>query len=139
MRSVSIRSYGLQDVLPHVRAARAGGPERIELDGGLVAVTSVRLQTFAFKGTRCVSCGIQGTHFRKEQGHPSDHRPHLNLYAADLSDLIEVLMTRDHIVPRARGGSNALENMQTMCFHCNARKGASVEPELDNGQPTTGR
>jgi hypothetical protein len=94
-----------------------------------VAVTSVRLRTFAFKGTRCVSCGIEGIHFRKVRGHPSDHRPHLNLYAAGLSDSIEVLMTKDHIIPRARGGSDNLGNMQTMCFRCNERKGASMEPD----------
>lgn len=132
MRSVSIRSYGLQDVLPHIRAAQTGGPERIELDGELVAVTSVRLQTFAFRGTRCVSCGIEGKHFRKDQVLPSDHRPHLNLYAAGLTDLIEVLMTKDHIVPRARGGSSVLENMQTLCFRCNEQKGSSVGPDMQS-------
>jgi len=137
MSSVSIKSYGLQTVLPHIRAAQTGGPERIELDGDLVAVTSVRLRTFAFKGTRCVSCGIEGLHFRKMRTHPSDHRPHLNLYAAGLSDLIEVLMTKDHIIPRARGGSDALGNMQTMCFRCNERKGASMEPNVLSSGSTT--
>jgi hypothetical protein len=130
MSSVSIKSYGLQDVLPHIRAAQTGGPERIELDGDLVAVTSVRLRTFAFKGTRCVSCGIDGLHFRKVRTHQSDPRPHLNLYAAGLSDLIEVLMTKDHIIPRARGGPDALGNMQTMCFRCNERKGDSMGPDI---------
>lgn len=130
MRSVSVKSYGLQEILSHVRAAATGGPEKIELDGEFVAVTSVRLQTFAFKGTRCVSCGIQGTHFRKERSHPSDLRPHLNLYSAYLPGLIEVLMTKDHIVPRAKGGSDDLGNMQPMCFRCNERKGASVDPYL---------
>jgi hypothetical protein len=111
-------------------AALEGGPERIELDGEFVAVTSIRLQTFAFKGTCCVSCGIQGIHFRKDRVHLSDHRPHLNLYAAGLPSLIEVLMTKDHIIPRARGGAASLSNMQTMCFRCNERKGATVGPDM---------
>jgi len=137
MSAVSIKSYELQHVLPHIRAARTGGPERIELDGELVAVTSVRLQTFAFKGTRCVSCGIEGLRFRKVRTHPSDTRPHINLYAAGQSDLIEVLMTKDHIIPRARGGSDALSNMQTMCFRCNERKGSSMEPDRLSSGPST--
>lgn len=30
----------------------------------------------------------------------------------------------DHIVPRARGGGNELENLQALCVTCNTRKGA---------------
>lgn len=130
MRSVSIKSYELQHILSHVRAALAGGPEKIELDGDLVGVTSVRLQTFVSHGTLCVSCGLQGTHFRKARSQPSDLRPHLNLYATGLPDRVEILMTKDHIVPRSRGGSDALWNMQTMCFCCNERKGDSMKPSV---------
>lgn len=126
MRSVSISNYEMQSVMFHVRFALSGGPGKLELDGDLVSITSVRLQTFTFKGTRCVSCGIQGTHFRKERSHPSDPRPHLNLYASGPPGSIEVLMTRDHIVPRALGGPDGLHNMQTMCFRCNSRKGIGV-------------
>ena len=32
-------------------------------------------------------------------------------------------MTLDHIVPRARGGTNELDNLQLLCHHCNALKG----------------
>jgi len=138
MRSVSIKSYGLQDILPHIRAARAGGPEKIELDGELVAVSSVRLQTFAFRGTRCVSCHLQGSHFRKERSHPSDPRPHLNLYATEMPGMIEALMTKDHIIPRARGGSDSLENMQPMCARCNERKGDAMESDISSSDAVPG-
>lgn len=30
----------------------------------------------------------------------------------------------DHIVPLARGGSNELDNLQILCWHCNTSKGA---------------
>jgi len=31
----------------------------------------------------------------------------------------------DHIIPRARGGETTRENCQTLCRHCNSKKGAS--------------
>lgn len=34
----------------------------------------------------------------------------------------------DHIVPLARGGSNELDNLQILCWHCNTSKGAKCPP-----------
>lgn len=46
----------------------------------------------------------------------------MNLYGYD-KDGNEVLMTKDHIVPKSLGGRNCLENYQTMCCVCNCNKG----------------
>ena len=35
-------------------------------------------------------------------------------------------LTVDHIVPRVYGGTNAANNLQTLCRGCNAEKGARV-------------
>lgn len=35
-------------------------------------------------------------------------------------------LTLDHIVPRARGGSNRRENLQTLCFVCNNKKAGKL-------------
>ena len=32
--------------------------------------------------------------------------------------------TVDHIIPRANGGTHALDNLRAMCNHCNSRRGA---------------
>ena len=37
-------------------------------------------------------------------------------------------LTVDHIVPIARGGTNDLSNLQTLCQPCNSRKGVKLWP-----------
>jgi hypothetical protein len=54
-----------------------------------------------------------------------DSRRHFNLYAAD-----GTLMTKDHIIPKSKGGIDKVHNMQTMCYPCNKAKGA-VYPGLE--------
>ncbi len=80
-------------------------------DGEPIKLGSLRYKTFKVKGTKCVSCGIEGSYFRKERGH-------MNLYTSDGK-----LMTRDHIIATSRGGEDTLENSQTMCAACNSKKG----------------
>jgi 5-methylcytosine-specific restriction endonuclease McrA len=35
----------------------------------------------------------------------------------------KTVVTRDHIVPISRGGSNSIENIQPLCYACNSKKG----------------
>ena len=55
--------------------------------------------------------------------------PHLNLYHRSKRGGL-FLMTQDHILPRSRGGSNNIENLQTMCDSCNHKKGNRLDSEL---------
>lgn len=98
---------------------------KVELDGDLIKGNSQRYQTFFTKGTKCVCCGIEGKYFAKEKTQ-TDGSYHLNLYAIDKNEQ-EVLMTKDHIIPKSKGGKDELENYQTMCSICNKAKGNSLE------------
>ena len=98
---------------------------KVDFDGDLIKGNSQRYQTFFTKGCKCAVCGIEGKYFAKER-HPSDSVYHLNLYAVD-DNGNEILMTKDHIIPRSKGGINDISNYQTMCKLCNEAKGNKLE------------
>lgn len=89
------------------------------VDGFHVRPISLRYMTFYQKGVKCACCGKVGTHFRL-CGDPMTQRRHFNLFADDGS-----LFTKDHIVPKSKGGRNHVDNMQPMCEECNLSKGSS--------------
>jgi hypothetical protein len=84
---------------------------------------SLRYQTFINKGTECVSCGLKIDFFAFER-HLSDKRFHANGYG--VKDGEEVLFTKDHIIPKSKGGGDCLYNLQTMCSPCNQDKGNKI-------------
>lgn len=89
-----------------------------------IKISSLRIRTFFFKGLTCACCGAKATKFVLEH-HTHNNMivvvNHLNFYA--IVDGKEVLMTHDHILARGLGGSDSIENTQTMCEKCNADKG----------------
>lgn len=93
--------------------------EDIEVDGFIVRSLSLRYMTFYQKGTKCVCCGKEGTHFKLTG---EGERKHFNLYAED-----GTLFTKDHIFPKSRGGVDCVSNLQTMCVDCNKAKGNRLE------------
>lgn len=127
-----LRLVPLNEVLPRVNLeVRKKNAVRRELVRGIqVFLSSLRLQVFATKGVACVACGIKGVFFAAERSDRSGPF-HLNLYAInDEGD--EVLMTKDHIIPRSKGGTDDLENLQPMCAVCNALKGNRMEQEVES-------
>lgn len=112
----------------------------IDVDGFNVRPISLRYMTFYQKGTKCVCCGKEGTYFQldrdRDENGPESRR-HFNLYADD-----GTLMTKDHIVPKSKGGLDVVSNMQTMCYPCNKAKGAfypGLEKEYIVGTHTSGK
>jgi 5-methylcytosine-specific restriction endonuclease McrA len=95
----------------------------IVLDGDDIKLGSDRYKTFKVKGIDCVICGAKGKYFAKERDkyNKASLAYHLNLYAVN-SKGEEVLMTKDHIIARDKGGPDHIDNYQPMCTVCNAEK-----------------
>jgi len=110
--------YSIKEVFTKIRQARGNGQKEIEFDGDMVNAKSLRYKCFIKKGIRCRSCGITGRYFAKEK-HLIDN---LNLYGIT-KEGNEILMTKDHIIPKSLGGANHISNLQTMCIKCNMIKG----------------
>ena len=94
--------------------------EYIELDGVKVKTTSARHTVF-LNSMICAICGMKGSFFAIEKivADPGTVY-HFNLYG--IKDGEEVLFTKDHIVPRSKGGPNHISNYQTLCAVCNHEK-----------------
>ena len=124
----------LGKVLPHINKKC----NKLKLTDKISVNTySVRLRTFK-KSIVCVWCGVKATHFWVERCHNGNTKKfHLNMYSIK-SNGKEVLMTRDHIIPKSKGGSNSLDNMQTMCVECNQRKGnGDIAPDCSSNYCST--
>jgi len=115
----TIKTYKIKDVLDKV-------DKQSEIfDGKPVEMRRLNYQLFASKGIDCVYCGAKGDFFRLQKckgNHPLYGTWHFNLYAVNKYGH-EVLMTKDHIKPKSKGGKDRLRNLQPMCVSCNQKKG----------------
>jgi 5-methylcytosine-specific restriction endonuclease McrA len=99
-----------------------------------VKLRSDRYHTFITKGIICEDCGIKGSFFALE-AHKEDiekfNRAHFNLYAKNDKGE-EILMTKDHIIPKSKGGKDHISNYRTLCCICNVKK-SNTAKEIING------
>jgi hypothetical protein len=118
------KRYSLDEVIPFIKRGKAN---KEEFDGDLIKLSSDRLVMFKEKGVKCVCCGIEGQFFLKLKSKITKVTEpwHFNLYAEKDGELI--LMTKDHIIPKSKGGPNHLSNYEPMCEHCNLKKGDKYE------------
>ena len=100
----------------------ATGPgEYKTIDGVKVKVTSQRYKVFQDNRV-CVNCGLEGSFLAIEKFSEDIKKYHINMYGVNKHGH-EVLMTKDHIIPKSKGGKNIQSNYQTMCTKCNIGKG----------------
>jgi 5-methylcytosine-specific restriction endonuclease McrA len=117
---LKIASYTVDQVFTAMDAQGTG----ILPDGTKFRKGSARLILFRTKGTKCVTCGLNGTVFVLET-HDAAVRPHLNLYGQNSRGQM-VLLTKDHIKPKSKGGPDEQENFNPMCSPCNNKKADKV-------------
>ncbi len=87
-------------------------------------ITSDRYEVFR-RSHICACCGIEASFLAAERSKTSKYkRSHINMYG--IKEGREILFTKDHIVPKSKGGSNSLDNYQTLCQECNSRKGTKT-------------
>lgn len=119
-RLVHLGEFSLDEVLPYLTEEDSKREYKVDDVSHMVRMNSDRY--FVFKNNnRCVSCNVEGTKMILDIN-PGDQSPHFNLYAEDKGRL--VLMTKDHILAKSKGGTDSLDNYQTMCCTCNNLKGA---------------
>ena len=101
------------------------------INGVEVTTSSLRLKSFLQNGVKCAhpGCPFEGSYFAIEKTPPgrsatSNRKYHLNLWGVDPEDEQPVLMTVDHVIAKALGGLDELQNTQTMCCWHNWRKGS---------------
>jgi len=117
--------FTLDEVLSRVGGPGSYGHHWEVLPGFRVKLGSLRYKVFKANQI-CVGCGMRGKYFALER--QSNHKDldkvpwHFNLYGVN-GQGVEVLFTKDHTLPKCLGGSNALTNLETMCYTCNQEKG----------------
>lgn len=152
---ITIAKFAIKDVLPFTNSHAK--PKIFTVNGVdyKVNMTSLKYQCFKSKGLVCVTCKKEGTFFLLQQGkdfhNPALYDqckfeeengcscyyevmgrqfPHFNLYHIDEAGKL-TMMTRDHIIPRSKGGPDTLANSATMCQPCNSEKGNKMPPKGD--------
>jgi len=126
------RKYCIDEVLKHAIYTKLKKAVRKNFDGDMVKVNSKRLMCFKKSGIKCVACGIEGEYFYKERTGYKDKSKnrgpfHFNLYGMKEGE--EILMTKDHVFPKSKGGPDTSNNLQTMCAPCNTEKGCHTRQE----------
>ena len=90
----------------------------IEIDGYKVKTKDDRYLNFIKHGFKCSRCGTEGKYINLESN--SQKGNHLNVYAEKNGQ--PILLTKDHIYPKSKGGLNNIKNYQVLCEECNNKK-----------------
>lgn len=117
--NIQLGVFAPEDVIPYI--CRDEMKREYTVNGKTYTVRMNSQRYFIFRESLCcAACGLQGTKMILEQN-PTDKSPHFNLYGEEFGRL--VLLTKDHVRPKAFGGEDRHSNYQTMCAVCNNLKG----------------
>lgn len=83
----------------------------------------------------CHLCGCVADRWISARQCKGRSKPVLNLYGVKVTKTkygeIEriVMMTRDHIIPKSKGGIDDVRNLRPACEYCNSRRGSAMTAE----------
>jgi hypothetical protein len=115
---IHLGEFRLDEVLPYITEEETRREYRVGDQVFNVRMNSDRYFVFN-ENPYCVACGLQGTRMMLDMN-PRDNSPHFNLYAEEDGRL--VLMTKDHVLAKSKGGADKSHNFQTQCIICNNLK-----------------
>ena len=91
------------------------------IDGYSVKMNSQRYGVFK-NSTKC-RCGLVASYLAVERDILIGAKHyHINMYGVN-AEGEEILFTKDHIIPKSKGGKNHISNYESMCVICNGEKG----------------
>lgn len=76
----------------------------------------------------CRSCGLRTSFVAIQRNGWNRNAWHFNFWATSFTDegrQFFTQLTRDHIIPKSLGGTEAVRNGQCLCEPCNGRKGSN--------------
>lgn len=85
-----------------------------------------RYENLYHNGCKCAKCGLEAEFAAIEKEEKSKDKFHINVYVVDNRGK-ELMLTKDHIYPRALGGYDDLCNYQVLCERCNTKKGDGTD------------
>lgn len=114
------------DFLQHVEMHHTK-KDLMHVNGVLIKLGSDRYKVFKYKGLICSHCQTVASFMAIETFKTKSEilSYHINLYGYDKNGE-ELLFTKDHILPKSKGGLDHFDNYQTMCTICNAEKGSKI-------------
>lgn len=120
MKNKSIISFGevtVEEVKTLVKNKRCNS---FIFFGKRVSTKACILQIIFEQGLSCVKCGIEINRFIVQQHIKEYESGNARAHLAPYHDTR--LFTKDHIVPKSKGGIDSKKNYQLMCCKCNGKK-----------------
>ena len=126
-------TYSVSEVLDWMEVETISEAAFKEFAGVQALSSLLTYKVFKEKGIKCL-CDIEGSFFRLERtpGHRKGsiyNNWHFNLYGKDTRGR-NVMLTKDHSVPKSEGGTDDLSNLEPMCSKCNGAKGSRTLQEF---------